>query len=104
VSASAQERDDLRRVVLVNGDTYVGTVADEGADPLVVVTTDGVVRQFRREQVALVAPLIRGRFFRTDPVKTRLFFAPTARTLGGGAFRGDIVYVFPSVTAGLSDR
>src|SRR5690606_28362713 len=102
--ASAQDRADLRRVVLVNGDVYVGTVADEEADPVVVVTTDGIERQFRREQVALVAPLIRGRFYRTDSVKTRLFFSPTARTLGGGEFRGDLAYVFPSVTAGLSAR
>lgn len=103
--AAAQEAPpELRRVVLVNGDVYVGTVEDEAADPLVVVTTDGVVRRFGRDQVALVAPLIRGRFFRTDPVRTRLFFAPTARTMGAGAFRGDLAYVFPSVTAGLGDR
>ena len=102
--ALAQENADLRRVVLVNGDVYVGTVADENADPLVIITTDGIERQFRRDQVALVAPLIRGRFFRTDPVKTRLFLAPTARTVGGGEFRGDLTYLYPSITAGLSDR
>ena len=103
-SAQAQDRSDLRRVVLTNGDVYVGTVADETADPLVIVTADGIERQFRRSQVAFVAPLIRGRFFRTDPIKTRLFFAPTARTLGAGEFRGDLTYLYPSITAGLSDR
>ncbi|NNF59360.1 MAG: hypothetical protein HKN04_14085 [Rhodothermaceae bacterium] len=100
---SAQEASQTRRVVLTNGDIYVGTVVDENADPLVIVTTDGLERQFARDRVALVAPLIRGRFFRTDPVKTRLFFAPTARTLGGGEFRGDLT-PYPSVTVGLGDR
>ncbi len=101
-SALAQD-DSLRRVVLVDGAVYVGTVADESADPLVIVTRDGVRREFSRDRVALVGPLLRGRFFRTDPVGTRLFFAPTARTLGGGAFRGDLTVLYPSVTAGLTD-
>ena len=100
----AQEDDAIRRIVLVDGEVYVGTVEDEEADPLVVVTRDGVERRFPRTRVALVAPLIRGRFFRTDPVRTRFFLTPTARTLGGGEFRGDITLLYPSVTAGLSDR
>ena len=102
--AEAQTDPDLRRVVLTNGDIYVGVVEDEGADPVVVLTTDGVERQFPRDRVELIAPLIRGRFFRTDPVRTRFFLAPTARTLGGGEFRGDLTYIFPSITAGLGDR
>ena len=102
-AAVAQSNDDLRRVVLVNGDVYVGVVADEAADPVVITTTDGVERRFPRSQVELVAPLINGRFFRADPVRTRLFFSPTARTLGGGEFRGDLT-PYPSITAGLSDR
>ncbi len=105
LSSSAWAQDDsVRRVVLTDGSTYVGTVEDENADPLVVVTRDGIRREFARDRVALVAPLIRGRFFRTDPVGTRFFFAPTARTLGGGAFRGDLALIYPSITAGLSDR
>ena len=101
-SALAQSQEQ-RRVVLVNGDIYVGTVQDERADPLVIVTRDGVERRFSRDQIASVGPLIRGRFYRTDPVGTRLFFAPTARTLGAGEFRGDLTILYPSVTAGLTD-
>ena len=103
-AVSAQDNADLRRVVLTNGDVYVGVVADESADPVVIRTTDGIERQFARDQVELIAPLIRGRFFRTDPVRTRFFFAPTARTLGGGTFRGDLATLYPSLTVGLSDR
>lgn len=100
----AQDRPDLRRLILVNGDIYVGVVADESADPVTIRTTDGVERRFSQAEIERIAPLIRGRFFRTDPVKTRLFFAPTARTLGGGEFRGDLAYFYPSITAGVSDR
>ena len=97
----AQSSDPLRRVVLVNGDVYVGTVADETADPVVVRTTDGIERSFPRAQVEEISPLIRGRFFRTDPVRTRLTIAPTARTLGAGDVRADF---YPSITVGLGDR
>ena len=103
-AAHAQDPDDIRRVVLIDGSVYVGTVEDENADPVVVVTRDGIRREFARARVELIAELIDGRFFRTDPVKTRFFFAPTARTLGGGEFRGDLTYFFPSLTAGLGDR
>ena len=103
-AALAQSNEDLRRLVLINGDVYVGVVANENADPVVITTTDGVQRRFPRAQVDFIAPLINGRFFRTDPVKTRLFFAPTARTLGGGEFRGDLAYVYPAITAGVSDN
>ena len=103
-AASAQASDELRRVVLKNGTIYVGTVADETADPLIVVTRDGVTRQFSRDQIDFVAPLINGRFYRTDPVKTRLLLAPTARTQGAGEFRGDLAGYLPSVTYGINDR
>ncbi|MEM0964046.1 MAG: hypothetical protein AAGK21_16075 [Bacteroidota bacterium] len=99
-----QAQDDLRRVVLINGDVYVGVVEDETADPVTIRTTDGIERRFAQAEIDFIAPLIRGRFFRTDPVKTRFFLAPTARTLGAGEFRGDLTYFYPSVTAGLSDR
>ena len=99
----AQADPALRRVVLTDGTVYVGTVADESADPVVVVTTDGVSRTFARRAVELVAPFIRGRFFRTDPVRSRLFFSPTARTLGGGQVRLSFLGA-PNVAVGLTDR
>lgn len=101
--ARAQEGPPLRRVVLIDGSVYVGTVADEAADPLVVVTTDGVSRTFAQAQVEAVTPLIRGRFFRTDPVRTRLFVSPTARTVGDGRVRLSVLGA-PNVAVGLSDR
>ena len=103
-SAAEAQTPEPQRILLVNGDVYVGVVIDGDSDPIVVRSSDGIERRFARDQVADILPLINGRFYRTDPVRTRFFIAPTARTLGGGEFRGDLTYFYPSVTAGLSDR
>ena len=103
-AASAQSNDEVRRVVLANGDVYVGVVADESADPVVVTTRDGIERRFQRDQVEMIAPLIRGRFFRTDPLGTSLAIGPTARTQGGGRTRVGLTGFVPTVNVGLSDR
>ena len=102
--AAAQEAEEPRRVILTDGTVFVGTVEDENADPVVVVTTDGLRREFARERVAEILPLIEGRFFRTDPVRSRVLFAPSARTMGAGETRVDLAGYLPSVTVGLGDR
>ena len=104
-AALAQASPDTRRVVLVNGTVLVGTVADETADPVVVLTRDGVEQRVPRAQIAEITPLIRGRFFRVDPTRTRLAISPTGRTLGRGRTRvGTLVYIVPNATVGVSDR
>ena len=87
-SAAEAQTPEPQRILLVNGDVYVGVVIDGDSDPIVVRSSDGIERRFARDQVADILPLINGRFYRTDPVRTRFFIAPTARTLGGGEFRG----------------
>ncbi len=104
-AAHAQSGPDTRRVVLTNGTILVGTVADETADPVVIVTRDGVEQRVPRAQVAEITPLIGGRFFRVDPTRTRLVLSPTGRTLGRGRTRvGTLVYIVPNATVGVSDR
>ena len=103
-AALAQSNAETRRVVLVNGTVLVGTVADETADPVVVVTADGVEQRVPRAQVAEITPLLDGRFTRYDPANTRLFFSPTARSLGAGSKRFSAYYLFPSMAFGVSDR
>lgn len=104
-SAHAQADPALRRVVLTDGSVYVGTVADEAADPLVVVTTDGVTRTFARSRVAEITALIAGRFSRLDPTRSRLILTPTARTIGRGQARLSLLsYIVPNVAYGIADR
>ena len=101
----AQSTSAVRRVVLTDGTVLVGTIANENADPLVVVTADGIEQRVPRARVARITGLIGGRFTRADPTRTRTLIAPTARTLGGGETRlGVTSYILPTVTRGLSDR
>lgn len=103
VAARAQEAEP-RRVVLVDGTVIVGVVEDEAADPLVIRTAAGVEQRVPRSRVRAVTPLLAGRFSRLDPARTRLFLAPTARTLGSGAGRFSAYYLFPSVAYGIGER
>jgi hypothetical protein len=105
-AADAQADPAARRVVLVDGTVLVGTVANENADPIVVITRDGVEQRIARSRVAEITPLIAGRFSRVDPTRTRLAFSPTARTLGraGTARLGLSLYIFPSLTYAVTDR
>ena len=104
--ASAQDAPttEQRRVLLTDGTVFIGTVVDEAADPLVVVTDNGVEQRIPRARVAEVAPLYAGRFTRLDPNRTRLFLAPTGRTLGRGAGRFSTYTFLPSVAFGVTDR
>lgn len=105
VSVAQAQSDALRRVVLADGTTLVGYVADEDADPVVLTTESGVEQRIPRVQVVEITPLIGGRFFRLDPTRTRLVLSPTGRTLGGGRTRvGTLLYIVPNATVGLSDR
>jgi hypothetical protein len=101
----AQTDPALRRVVLTDGTVVVGTVADESADPVVVIEPDGTERRIPRARVAEITPLVNGRFFRIDPTRTRTVLAPTARTLGRHRTRvGLLGYILPNVTYGVTDR
>ena len=103
-AAQAQSGPDTRRVVLTNGTILVGTIEDESADPIVVFTADGVEQRVPRSRIAEITPLLDGRFTRYDPANTRLFFSPTARSLGSGTKRFSAYYLFPSMAFGVSDR
>ncbi len=103
-SAAQAQSEDVRRVVLVSGTVLIGTVADETADPVVILTADGVEQRVPQAQIVEITPLLDGKFTRYDPARTRLFFSPTARSLGAGAKRFSAYYIFPSVAFGVTDR
>ena len=105
---TAAARDSLYEVHLTDGSVLYGRVRDEGAT-VVVETQAGVAVRLRREQVASIAPLrgrvVRGRVWPADPNPTRLFFAPTARSVGAGhGYLGVYEVFFPFLTFGVTDR
>ena len=93
-----------KRVILVDGTVITGTVVDESADPVVVIGENGVEQRIPRARVAEITDLLQGRFTRYDPARTRLFFSPTARSLGSGVKRFSAYYLFPSLAVGIHDR
>jgi hypothetical protein len=93
-----------KRVILVDGTVITGVIVDESADPVVVVGTNGVEQRIPRARIAEITDLLQGRFTRYDPARTRLFFSPTARSLGSGVKRFSAYYIFPSLAVGVNDR
>ena len=101
---SAQDAPEQRRVVLTDGTVLIGIIVDENADPLVIVTANGIEQHIPRDRVAEITPLYAGRFTRLDPNRTRLFLAPTGRSLGRGTGRFSAYAIIPSVAYGVTDR
>lgn len=106
-ATAAQAQDARRRVVLTDGTVLIGVVADESADPVVVLTDGGIEQRVPRARVARIEALAGGgRFTRIDPTRTRLVFSPTGRTLGraGQARLGVLSVVVPNATYAVTDR
>lgn len=99
-SADAQTVGARQRVVLTDGRTLVGTVVEVRADA-VVLDVRGVRSEVLRTQIARVEDP--GRFDLVDPLGTRLFLTPTARTMPKGSLRLSTVYVvLPNVAYGVT--
>ena len=104
-TAPLAQEAETRRVILTDGTVLVGVIEDEDADPLVIVTTDGIEQRVTQDRIAEITDLIAGRFFRLDPNRSRLLVTPTARSLGAGNSRvSTFLYLFPNVSHGVTDR
>jgi hypothetical protein len=110
VEATARStRTELYELVLKDGSRVFGTVERETDQEIVVRTQAGAVVTARRADVAslrLVSGRIeRGEFLRSDLHRTRLFFAPTARSLNRGEVSfGVFQFIAPFVQVGVTDR
>ncbi len=102
--AASAQAPDVRRIVLVDGTILVGVVVDESADPVVIRAENGIEQRIPQSQIVEITELLDGRFTRYDPARTRLFFSPTARSLGAGTKRFSAYYLFPSLALGVSDH
>src|SRR5690606_29820218 len=91
-----------QRIELRNGQVLVGVIESESTSEVVVLDASGVRTTIPRAQIRSIRPLAEGQFYRTDPNYTRLFFAPTARTLSRGSGRISTSLVLPSVAYGFT--
>lgn len=106
-SAAAAQHVEVQAVKLTNGTVYHGLVT-ESADSLSIELASGGTLALARSQVRSVTT-VRGRirngdFWPQDVNETRLFFAPTARTLPRGAgYISAYMVVLPFVGYGVTD-
>jgi len=106
ISTAASPVLELR---LNDGSVIYGRVEQETAERLVFRTITGGLVEVTRAQIISIAPargrVVEGQFWRADPNATRLFFAPTGRSLEKGTgYIGVFEILLPFVQVGVTDR
>jgi hypothetical protein len=101
--------DTLREVRLVDGSTFYGRIVAVENDRITLETTAGARIEVARGQLRSLrlaeGRMVDGQFWRDDPNKTRLFFAPTGRTLRAGeGYFGVYELFIPFLSYGLTDQ
>lgn len=109
--AAAQQAaaDTIYQVRLTDGTTVVGRMESRTADRIVIVTLAGVRVELLATQAKEVTPIagrvVDGVYWPQDPNPSRLFFAPTARSVGqGSGYAGVFQVLLPFVAYGVTDR
>lgn len=106
---SASAPAELCELVLKDGSRVYGTIEKENDQEVVFRTQSGATLTARRDEIASLR-LVKGRiqngeFLRPDMHRTRLFFAPTGRSLQRGEVSlGVFQFVAPFVQVGVTDR
>jgi hypothetical protein len=99
----------LHELVLKDGSRAYGSVESETDTEVVFRTQTGAVLTARRGDIRslrrISGSMIDGEFQPADPNGTRLFFAPTGRSLRKGqTYLGIYEFVMPFVQVGVTDR
>jgi hypothetical protein len=105
----AEQQVTLYELVLRDGSRLYGTIERENATEVVFKTQAGPIVTAMRLDIEtlrqVVGSLADGEFMPPDPNATRLFFAPTGRSLARGeVYLGVYEFVMPFVQVGLTDR
>ncbi len=112
-SLSAQEstttaKGKLVRIDTKDGQTFKGVIEKQTAESLTLKTSDGLILTIPGANIEQLEEIseqeISGKYGYKDPNDTRLFFAPTARTLKQGhGYFSDYELFFPSFGVGAFD-
>ena len=99
----------LHELVLKDGSRMFGSIETQDDAEVVFKTQAGALVTARRSDVRSLRPvsgsMIRGEFQPADPNSTRLFFAPTGRSLRKGVtYLGIYEFLMPFVQVGVTDR
>lgn len=112
---AAQEPDTatvpgaVYEIRLTDGSVIYGRVTEQSGADVTVQTQAGAIVRVQRGQIASITHragrIVNGQVWPEDPHATRLFFAPTARSVPRGeGYFGVYELFFPFVSYGLTDR
>ena len=109
VVLSLPEPDEMQILELTSGSRLIGRIVEIGADEIRFVSGEldlaiavADIREVRRVPATSVRE---GAWWFPNPNRTRLFFAPTGRTLPrGGGYLADHLLFFPSFAYGVTDN
>lgn len=107
--ANQQATRVIQELRLKDGSVIYGYVEALEPDRVVFMTLSGTTLDIDRAQIASLEPakgrLVRGEFQPADSNTTRLFFAPTGRSLRRGeAYVGVYEFMLPFAQVGLTDH
>ena len=104
------QEDSLKtwRITMQDGSELVGNIVDENDEKIWFITHSGLELSIDRAKVveieAVKGSWKKGKFTIEDPNTTRLFFAPSAKTLEKGAGYFSIYEIFfPMLAIGITD-
>lgn len=106
---SVEQEITLYELVLRDGSRLYGTIEREDSSEVVFKTQSGASVTAGRADIQtlrkVTGTLAKGEFMPPDPNATRLFFAPTGRSLRRGqTYLGVYEFVMPFVQVGVTDR
>ena len=108
VDSSSVDSVSVQKVVLIDDTELFGQVVNNNENKVKFRTLSGIEMEFDKssvKEIKKVEGVWDGKnFLKSDPNKTRLFFAPTARTLeqGDGYFAAYEIF-FPFLAVGITD-
>jgi hypothetical protein len=99
---------NFTRIELVNGEEYKGIIEDYKDTCFIIKDASGIEMKVPQNKIIsfkkLRDNLVNGSIQRFDPNRTRLFLAPTARSLNAGeGYFSDYMIFFPFVAVGITD-
>ncbi|MBN1482684.1 hypothetical protein EH223_11890 [candidate division KSB1 bacterium] len=102
------EKSAHKKVILRDGSHLYCTLFRAQNDTLIIKTDSGLIVPVPLSVIAHVVDettrISEGKYYRSDPHSTRLFFGPTARQLkGGSGYFADYYIFFPTVAVGVMD-
>ena len=108
-SGAVEQQVTLYELVLRDGSRMYGVIDREDPGEVVFKTQAGALVTAKRSEIATLTKVTgtmhEGEFMPPDPNATRVFFAPTGRSLARGqTYLGVYEFIMPFIQVGVTDR